>query len=164
MGAGAAPVPDSWRVVLQQSSHGLVSCAFSIPRPPAPHPCCSHPPPALPVAPPLSFPLLQLGRGTAWGSCSCGKGPALLIPHPIVPHLFITQGKFLSSSNAPLCQSWTLSSKFAEDGETTTRAMQSQACSAISWGPGHPPCPTKHRGKKEGAGGNLPNQSEDYKP
>lgn len=94
-----------------------MTCASSIPWLPAPHPFCSHPPPTLPVAPPLSSPLLQLGWGTAWGSCSCGKGPALPIPHPIVPHLFIVHGKFLSLSNAPLCQSWTLSSKVAEEME-----------------------------------------------
>lgn len=102
--------------MLQQSSWTRVLC-IQHPMASSTTSCCSHPPPTLPVAPPLSFPLLQLGWGTAWGSSSCGKGPALLIPHPIVPHLFITHGKFLTSSNAPLCQSWTLSSKFAEEME-----------------------------------------------
>lgn len=136
--------------VLQQSSHGLVSCALSIPWLPAPHPGCSHPSPALPVAPPLSFPLLQLGWGTAWGSCSPEKGDSSSpdsSSHCATRFHYTWEISILDQST-PL-------------PKLDTSAMQSQACSTIS---GHPPCPTKHGRKKEGAGGNPQNQSEDYKP
>lgn len=99
--------------------------------------CSSHPPPAFPVASPLSFSLLQPGgavlvKGESW----------FLIP---TCHIFsLHMGNVYPWAIHPLPKLGPELQSCWGDGENKHQ-----------W-PGHPPCPTKHRRKKGRGKGKTP--------